>query len=323
MDTITVINTFSHNIKHNGLGDFIRGCLFLHHNQKKYNIKLKIDVNHSIIAKYIENAEYSDEKTNEIIVYKYDFENKLTELRKKGKKELRCFIGYKVGGLKITKKTYNYVFKHFQPNKKMHNIITAFKNKHKIDEYELIHFRMSDIFMDKLFYQNIIYDQKLKNKFLLYVREYYKLYLDDKTKYVVISDVKYPKYYLDNYPNFYFDNEIVVHLGNIIKGNNFNEQHVINSLKDFFLIMYAKKIHNISTYPWPSNFSFWVSKYTNVDYIYYYMKGLHRDVIIKAIDIFGRINRQSKDNKKEIDKLQIEINKLIQYVRFASDEPPS
>jgi hypothetical protein len=133
--------------------------------------------------------------------------------------------------------------------------------------YEVFHIRSGDDYLNKdnkIFYHK--YLDQLKNQIHHYIRE------SPTTKYLVIADNNEIKFILKkHFPNIKIILKEITHFG---EGNDLEEEKVKNTLIDFYLLSFAKKIISLSTYKHGSGFSYWCAKTFNIPYVSKYITSL-------------------------------------------------
>jgi hypothetical protein len=137
----------------------------------------------------------------------------------------------------------------------------------KFKDYLVYHIRSGDDYLNKdnkIFYHK--YLDQLKNEIQHYIRE------SPSTKYLLIADNNEIKFILKkHFPNIKIILKEITHFG---EGNDLEEEKVKNTLIDFYLLSFAKKIISLSTYKHGSGFSYWCAKTFNIPYISKYITSL-------------------------------------------------
>ena len=273
---------YNNNIVASGLGDFIRGSYFLMQFCKKYNIFYNINLlNHPI-------NQFLDIYKNQQSLSNYNNINKFLKIN------YNPFISHHNIITNISDNTINYDFIYFlngQPitnnNTYVYTIsypTTTIDQEHKdimknilkpTDEicllvekkinnlnltknnFTIIHIRYGD-------------DYLIKNDKTIDMVKIQKIILDlkkcDKSKYyLLISDNNFIKnIIIKHYPFIKTDFNEITHTGENV---NIDINKLQNTMIDFFLFSYAKKIIAFSVYKHGTGFSKWSAETYNIPYI--------------------------------------------------------
>jgi hypothetical protein len=288
-----------------GFGDFIRGSYFLLEFCEKYNFECKILFN-NCISKFLKNKTNKINKTNKTNLNIEQIQPLLSSIQmfhNNNFKEYNIvddyilhptldiehimadFVDYMMDCNVYNGHTFIYcipypiddVSEKFK--EMMRNILEPIDEiKYKVQQtlqqvklnfknYEVFHIRSGDDYLNKdnkIFYHK--YLDQLKNQIHHYIRE------SPTTKYLVIADNNEIKFILKkHFPNIKIILKEITHFG---EGNDLEEEKVKNTLIDFYLLSFAKKIISLSTYKHGSGFSYWCAKTFNIPYVSKYITSL-------------------------------------------------
>jgi len=311
---------------HCGLGDFIKGCLYLKSISNKLNFIPKVNYNNHIIREFLSSEDSSIINDENIKIYISKDRNELENLIKekileqeKTMKQLELNIFTNIFTNELSNDDYNWFKQNFIPTKLLNNNINLFlkNNNLKKNNFDILHIRTGDIFLNNFMDDS---NDKLYDIIHFYILKVYNL----NKKYLILSDysnlgnVINKKYYY----NFVVTNFKPVHTGTINQLTN--KQQIFETLMELFLMSEANTIYNFSIYQWPSNFSFWMSKAFNIKYKYDHMIDLSNfiyDFSIKKLGIISKnINNNKNDNKDDHLKLKTEIKNL--FINNVNQESP-
>jgi len=302
-----------------GLGDFIKGSLYLHNLSKKLNFFLKINFKQHVINKYLLETDNID-INDDIPCYTYldDLENiikeKIIEQEKTTNQlEFNLFTN-KFPELKdLTDEDYNWFKNTFVPNDILKKEIVSFIKKNNLeDNFDIIHIRCGDPFIREGI---IIDDNKIFD--LLYF-EYIKNIENLNKKCVLVSYYdKLGEIINKNYSrDFIITKYKPIHTGNIAKGVFVPSGTIIGTLFELFLMSQAKNIYNFSVYQWPSNYSYWIAKSYKINFKYIqlikFAKKVFDYLLIKLVNISNKYNIENT-NLDIHDKYLKEIKKFMEY----------
>jgi len=254
-----------------GLTDFLRGTIALYDFSKKYNYKLYINKTTNPVFKYFEDCEYYINDTESI---KGTF-----ELLSQAKIEFTTHILEKlfqngfnfsvitncllkdIFAQEIDNDCRDFILKILQPTKIINDKLEYVLNILKINEsYNSIHIRFGDIFLC----QNEL-DLSILNK----IDNIIKSIIEKSDKPIILvtdSELMSKELVKNNNKLHYWDNK-KIHIGFLF---NYNEDAIIDTLVDFFILSKSKKIHTIninSTYV--TTFSPLIAKIYNIENIRY------------------------------------------------------
>lgn len=150
----------------------------------------------------------------------------------------------------------NFIKSKLIPNEIMNNYITNTLTTINLqkNDYNIIHIRTGD----KYLINKEQIDPTLITKILSVIRQNIK----PDINYLILSDNNKLKQILQKY-NFYVYIKEIEHIGGDGLQNN---NTVINTLLDFYLMSYSNSILSLSTYSWGSGFSEYCSKIYDIPY---------------------------------------------------------
>jgi hypothetical protein len=277
------------NKKVTGLGDFIRGIYFALQFSEKYNIRISIRINNHLIKKHLINfsnkpdmdeavafsipffdlENYKYVINNNTIDYEYiniddDFSKFLLDLPDYNKNKYLYTINHPAQHL-INNKHVEFVKKVLQPQPYIVKFVdkTLLKLKLEKKHFITIHIRTSDDCFDN---NNSLDLGKNMNILLHFIRN---AYIQHKLNILILSSDKNIKLIIaKHFPN------IKIIINNITHTclNN-NEEGLLNTLKDFYMMSYSKYIYSFSVYNHGSGFSKWCATTYNIPYVCYSLEG--------------------------------------------------
>ena len=256
------------NKKCSGLGDFFRGSFCLMQLSKILNIEFDIDISNHPISKYIESPnkvkdiDYNDieyyGKRNEgndkrmvfnknLIETNFDkvFINDLVKwLNTKDKKVVGLYTNAFPFINKFTQQGIEFIKSRFVPNIQLINYVesTLKELKLKKKDYDVIHIRTGDKYL--------LENKKMDTEFINKIKSILKSIIYSNTKYLIISDSNHLKQQIKDIPNLYFVEKEIVHTAVCN-----NDDGLLNTLLDFFLIGNSNSMISLSVYEWESGFS--------------------------------------------------------------------
>jgi hypothetical protein len=244
-----------------GLGDMIRGTIFLHQYCKQQGYQYYVDLRHHSISQYLlevdhPHKEYVDANENvwECMCDKFTSTEEFHEaIRLKFMKtNILCIFcnQHELGTIEEDTKTF--MKKLLQPTPEFEADIETTRGKLHSDTYNILHVRMGDDFLvnQNDFYMDVL--DKLSLVLELFIASNDVLMSDS----MVVKQYLHYKYQiltLDTRPS---------HIG--VDTHNAN---IKDSLLEFFLLMRANTIKTYSIYSWISGFVHSVHKIYNVPII--------------------------------------------------------
>jgi hypothetical protein len=267
-----------------GFGDFLRGCLSMIQISKHLNIKCDIYIN-TPINKFLNNFKNNDLiSINQIPIYYYTVQN--TNFNDSNLHNLKIYYDYNNyvngfisfcnskhiydGTLYILTNAYpittisnderNQVQYWIEPNNQLKNIVSNKLNEFNLTEkqYDIIHIRTGDTYL--------INNVEIDNNKLHYILSIIQRYINNKQKYILISDNNILNMYINKYENnIYTIINNKIHTGN----SNMNDEDIQNTLVDFYIMSKSKSILSFSTYGHGSSFSKWCAEIYDIPIISY------------------------------------------------------
>jgi hypothetical protein len=296
-----------------GLGDFIKGSLYLHNLSKKLNFILKINFRQHIINKYLLETDNID-ITNDIPCYINidQLENIIKEKVKEQEKtttqlEFNLFTNKFPKLENLTEDDYAWFKNTFVPNDILKKEIDSFIKANNLEEnFDVIHIRCGDPFIR----EGIIIDDI--TIFNLLYSEYINRLNDLNKKCVLLSDYdKLGEILNKNYRTDFISTKYKpIHSGNIDASSNDSSETIIGTLFELFLMAKAKNIYNFSVYQWPSNYSFWIAKSYKINFKYIQLIKFAKKVIDHLLLKLVYISNNNLDVR---DKYLKEIKKFMDY----------
>ena len=266
-----------------GLGDFLRGSFCFIQFAKLLNIDFDIDISNHPMSKYIENAQPIDginydslerlHDQNIVDFSKYevskgdnindDFVNTTIQWLNLQDGEVCGFYSNAFPFFKNhSQRGKNFINSKLQPNEFMKSYIQTSLDELQLskNQYDVIHIRSGDeIAFTKQKTVNIGFINKIK----IILNQLTK----PERKYLVISDSNIVKNQLKSYPNFYMFNKVIEHLGgDVLKSAN--NDGVLNTLLDYYLMSYSNYIISLTAYEHVSGFSKYCSILHNIPFQY-------------------------------------------------------
>lgn len=280
-----IIQSYNKNFS-GGLGDFLRGAIFIYRNYKK---DFFVDFKHHPISSWLENNNESEEEyeENEIInldvsVNKNEIKNKIEKILVENKKQ---YVSSNYFNLNNNEKEITlsekekFFFRNcfgFNKVKKEYNLLLE---KHKLEDYKVVHFRLGDIELLKKEPEEIkknILNQKLYSYEYLYdlispkkkLYEYLYFKLIKNRKIILLSDSNdFKKFVIrKNNKNIIVpntkSNHTVYRPGRlkICQKNKIKIENMMDLVLDINIMAKAKNVESYSAYRWGSGFSFWICK---------------------------------------------------------------
>lgn len=278
---ICVYKTHYINGPSSGIGDFIRGSIFLYQISRILNIDFEINLSYHPISKYLINP--GDKNINEDIInliYASRLhniqpvdDNRLTnyttfidvlfeEIHKNGifnNSIIMEAIAFPL--FKIDDDSNNIIKHHLTFNTDIINKLLSIYDKFDIinNNYNTIHIRTGD----KYLVNNVI----LKEDNIEYLSNIYNIIfnnIDFKKKNILISDNEYIKnYIIKEFPSILCIKSKITHIGENV---NIIDDMLIDTLVDFVLLSNTSNILSISPYFHGSGFSYWPAILNNISY---------------------------------------------------------
>ena len=297
-----------------GLGDYIKGSLYLYNLSKKLDFTFKINFKNHIINKYLISNDNVDISPENIPCYTSHDHAKLIELinnkillqkNTNEQLELNILTNHFIEPKDLTDDDFKWFKDNFKPNDFINDKIKSFLKEKNLEEndFDILHIRSGDPFIRS----NIkIDDNTIFDPLNDYITE-----LPLGKKCLLISDYeKLGEILNKNYSrNFVISNSKPIHSGTGTDKTDIND--FSNTLIELFLVSYAKNIYNFSIYQYPSNFSFWIGRAYKKNYKYTQIINFATKVIKYLI---LKLSIASSQNNIDIySKLKHEINQLFLY----------
>lgn len=272
-----IIQSYNTNFS-GGLGDFLRGSIFLYRIYGK-NRNFFVDFKHHPISFWIKNKNESKEYYPQNKILNLDMSLDINEVRNKinklEKEKTHYLCSYyfalfedEKNKAKIKKITLSKQEKAFFKNcfgfDKIKEEFNLFLESNKLNEYEVVHFRLGDI--------ELLKNESEKTKKNIYNKkqyEYESLYnkLSPHKKIVLISDSNdFKKFVINkNNKNIIVSNTNSYHTVSrpgrlIFYKENIKINNMMDLALDLNILSNAKKVESFSTNWWGSGFSFWICK---------------------------------------------------------------
>ena len=265
-----------------GLGDFIRGSIFLLQYCKLYNIECDISLKNHNIYKFLNNYD-NDSNTIDLTIIKniyincksFNIVNNEIKFIMRSKEDTLNFFNFYIKSIKHTSINNNlnmnahffplyenilfehkeYIKKIFEPNDTIKKIVySALSDMNLIiKKYKIIHIRCGD----KELIENII-DTTIHDKILNVLNDY----VDDNI--LIISDSSKIKEKIKiKYPQINIFKQNIQHIG---EGVQNNDDSYISLLVDLLFISLSNDVLSLSVLNHGSGFSEWVSKMNDIPY---------------------------------------------------------
>lgn len=238
-----------------GFGDVLRGIIKLYQLSEKYKFKLIVDFQHHPISKYLVNPkhEYYDliTENKDNIPLVGNTQKSLTEkfLIEKQNEDVTYLISIEYPDEKIiNKECKDYIKSILTPNEEFLLYLNDKRSRIPYKDYNIMHFRVGD---------EVDLIKTLKGARFDYLMKTVQKYREHND--VLIADSnRFKKYaYMNN--NIFFFNTDPVHMGNVSQDDD-----ILDTLAEFFLIIGSKKIKTFNIYGWISNFVLWISIIYNI-----------------------------------------------------------
>jgi hypothetical protein len=259
-----------------GLGDYIRGCFCLMQISAMLGLSFDMDLKNHPMSKYLIQSE-SEHNINYAEVSRYENTNYVPiNATTYSKNSIKFFIEFvnnlnSMGG-KNTFPTFCHSFPIFDvqdigrkfilskllPNEMMQNVI-----KERLIRLELISKRFAVIHIrsgDKYLLNNGTLNTFVVKKIVGMLSKNMK----EGTKYLILSDNNHIKFLLKKvFPQLVIQLTKITHLGESV---NPDDDAVMETLLDFYLMSNAFQIISFSPYNWGSGFSQWCSVLYKIPY---------------------------------------------------------
>ena len=269
-----------------GLGDFIRSCYFMNQISEKYNIEINFHINKHPIKKYLqyfENKDFISDKIMKNIPFfkteNYVYINYNNIINYKYKNIDKILINYLNSLQLYDGNVYLYLINHpdqkyitdnhkekieniFKPTNYLNDKITYAMNKINLNKnkFKVIHIRTEDEFLNN----NIILNNRI-NYIIYTLRNVISQTQDDL---FIISNNNYLKnILLHKIPKL----KTIINEISHTADKNTNDEKLINTLKDFYIMSNSNCIYSFSVYQHGSGFSKWCATTYNIPYVCYFL----------------------------------------------------
>ena len=283
-NSITIVYQFNYKFdkKCTGLGDFIRGCYFMLQFSDKYNIDINFFINKHHLNKYlvnfIDNSIPDDisnnitffDKTNATyfkedneIDYQYlDIDIELFKYLNNSENIDGNYFIFLTNhpDQKYISKNHKYKIQEIlKPTQELKNIVETCMtnlnlNRHK---FIVIQIRLDD----SAFSNNISINKQHINTLIKYIYRIRVNTTDDI--FLISSNNNIKKAILHSISTIKTIFNEIAHTSN----DTADEQNVINTLKEFFVMSYSKQIYSFSVYEHGSGFSKWCAITYDIPYV--------------------------------------------------------
>lgn len=269
-----------------GLGDFIRSCYFMNQISEKYNIEINFHINKHPIKKYLqyfENKDFISDKIMKNIPFfkteNYVYINYNNIINYKYKNIDKILINYLNSLQLYDGNVYLYLINHpdqkyitdnhkekieniFKPTNYLNDKITYAMNKINLNKnkFKVIHIRTEDEILNN----NIILNNRI-NYIIYTLRNVISQTQDDL---FIISNNNYLKnILLHKIPKL----KTIINEISHTADKNTNDEKLINTLKDFYIMSNSNCIYSFSVYQHGSGFSKWCATTYNIPYVCYFL----------------------------------------------------
>jgi hypothetical protein len=261
-----------------GFGDFLRGCYFILEFCGKFSLEYNISIIHPIrkflknksktipqdIADTIEYCEYTNVNLDvncsfnpdtSIVFHEFfDYLNKQTIFNKNIYLYTICYPTFK-----ISSENKNIVRNLIEPVDEVKISIDLILKNLDLSkkQFEILHIRSGDQYLNKT-------TKTLDEKYKVNLLDALNKIIDKNNSYLLIADsILVKKFIIQFFPfiKSFFKN--ITHLG---ENSKLDDENILNTLIDFYIFSYSKKVYSISCYEHGSGFSRWSSFTYDVPY---------------------------------------------------------
>jgi hypothetical protein len=234
-----------------GLGDMIRGAIYMFQLSKLLHFELIIDIQLHNISNFLKHKPH--EYSNFILKNKNNIQfisNPEQYILENKNKELLYFFTNGFYKYPIDNECRQFIQQLLTPNDDFQNYIFKKKKELPFINYNIIHFRLGD----ELLIKN---NNNINSTFTKYILLIKKQMIDNN--YILLSDSKeFKKYIKDNVNIFTFDIEI----GHI--GYEEHKNILRDTLFEFFILLQSTKIISYSIHSWGSGYAQIANKIFNI-----------------------------------------------------------
>lgn len=286
-----VITNAYYNESCSGVGDFIRGCCYMHKIFKNTNISLEIDFENHYLGKYVKSSTpkfreeiFDTEKHNkDLCSPKIYFANMMINIKNalkvlKEKKKINILSNFSDYVSLDANSRPKYSLEEDQILFMKQNMIFSedvmdYVKRLNIKKFTLIHFRLGDREMlnDENLDENNINTKKYNVSYKECINKIDEIAKNTKNQIVVISDSNKLKEYLKDNKRIicpHLKSDHCSHNPGYVKDYNIDHQKKKEAMfyvaVDMYLSSIAENIYSYSVYPWGSGFVFWIAKIFNI-----------------------------------------------------------
>ena len=244
-----IIQVWTHNVSNYkqdnynhfwGLGDILRGTIQLFQLSQSMDFKLIVDIQHHPISQFIEKQSHEyeslimDNKDN--IPFIFGGENVKNYILENNK-DVIFFLTNDIYNEPINESCKIFIKNLLTINDTFYSFFQKKKKEILFDDYNILHFRLGDDEIIRNIYNNNY--EKEKNIFIRIKEE----------KDILVSDSIQFKNFIKNQSDIFMFHMNIGHFG-----YHTDIEILRNTIFEFFLIIYSKKIKSYSIYPWISGF---------------------------------------------------------------------
>jgi hypothetical protein len=230
-----------------GIGDYLRGCVFLSQLCIRQKKQFVMNYSEHPISEFLYSIDNSHIPENNIITYpnKFNYNDYISFLNKRKRNNI-CVITNLFPSKPIHKNVFMNVLRQFEPKPELIQSIQDYLLETNLEKnkFTVIHLRLGDnILISK---ENISYFAFFK------IIEILKKILNPKQKYLILSDNHFIKVIIHKYfPFTSFKNTNITHLG---VSPNMESNSVLDTLTEFFIMKHCNHIISFSTYTHRTSF---------------------------------------------------------------------
>lgn len=242
-----------------GLGDLIRGTLFIYDFCKLNHYNLSVNTSLHPIYSFLKhndtryNQIIDDNKDNIPFILDHELSSVIHSKLKTNDYIFECSNNHPIS---LSQDAINFVKTLLEPNESIYAEYQTKLLQFNTKPYQIIHFRLGD---------NLIYSTSQHALFDKLYNTHIKPYINENNITYVISDCNsFLEYCTQNVScnALRFSEPKSAHFGQ----KESHSEHLRNTLLDFYMIQNACYIHSLSVYDWNSGFAYWISKLYNIPY---------------------------------------------------------
>jgi len=248
-----IVNVYKtiHHKKPFGLGDYLRGCLFLSQISHLHKISFCMNYSEHPISSFLINEEIEPISDDKIIIMESNFQknniysyNQSISLFNSFQKKTIYVLNHSFPFLPIQHSHVFSILKQIKPNDILQKSILQYLQTLQLKSFHIIHIRLGD---ELLVHKNKFYRKTIYKLFI-----YLKRILDPRGSYLLLSDNNEIKFLIYKYfPFVSFKKTKITHLGL----QDSSSEEVLDTLTDFFLMKYSSSITSFSIYTHKTSFS--------------------------------------------------------------------